>query len=69
MRVCDLKIEEVQVGLVIKSLVSDKQGMIVKIDHDDDRYAWIHWDGDLMAYGGFYGNDCKCEVLDRVVIE
>lgn len=66
MRICDLPEEKIVVGMRIRSLVPPhtKLGTIVKIDPDDDDYAWIHWDGDDKPYGGFYGNACKCEVVE-----
>lgn len=64
MKVCDLKEESIVIGLKIKSLVSDRIGTVVKIDYEDDRYAWVLWDGDLKPFSGFYGNDCRCEVVN-----
>ena len=65
MRINELPIEKVVVGLRIKSLISDKQGTVVKIEPNDDDYAWVQWDGDdFPPYSGFYGNDCECEVVE-----
>lgn len=64
MRICDLKEEDVRPGMVIKSLISDRRGTIVQLDIENDRYAWILWDGEHFSGSGFYGNDCKCEVLE-----
>jgi len=62
-RILDLEPNQIVIGLRIKSLVSDKLGKIVQIDNEHgDMYSWILWDGDNIAYSGFYGNDCKCEV-------
>lgn len=63
MRINELPEDKIVVGLRIKSLISEKLGTVCKIDYHDDRYVWVHWDGDEKAYGGFYGNDCKCEIL------
>ncbi len=63
MRINEMKIEDIKVGLRIKSLVSDRQGTIVECDHNDDNFSWIHWDGDDQPYSGFYGNACECEVI------
>ena len=64
MRICDLKEEQLKVGLRIKSLVSAKRGTIVEIDVDDDHYSWVLWDGDQEPFSGFYGNNCQCEVVE-----
>lgn len=66
MRINELTQEQIVVGLRIKSLVSDKLGTIVEVDHKDDDYAWIRWDGDDKPYSGFYGTDCECEVVVEV---
>lgn len=64
MRICDLPVEKIVPGIRVKSLISNKQGTIERIDYDDDRYAWILWDGDEKAFNGFYRNDCRCEIID-----
>jgi hypothetical protein len=63
MQVRDLPVEKIQVGMRVKSLVSDRLGTIDRIDVEDDSYAWILWDGDAQASSGFYGNNCDCEVV------
>jgi len=63
MRICDLKQEDIVVGLRIKSLISNKLGIVVKVDHEDDDYAWIKWDDEEKAFSGFYGTNCECEVV------
>jgi len=67
MRICDLPEEKIVVGMKVRSLVKDSTriGEIVKIDFDDDRYAWILWEGNDKPYGGFYGNNCKCEIVEE----
>ena len=66
MRICDLTLEEITVGLQMRSLKNpDKIGTIVEIDYNDARYAWVLWNGDDKPYGGFYGNDCRCEVVNK----
>jgi len=68
MRICDLPEEKIVVGMRIRSLVPPhtKLGTIVNIELDDDRYAWIHWDGDHKPISGFYGNNCEREVIELV---
>lgn len=48
MKISDLKPEDIVIGIRVKSLISDRQGTVVKIDKwpKDDDYAWILWDGD-----------------------
>lgn len=65
MKVNELPLDKVVVGLRIKSLISSKLGTVVEIDEKDDRYAQIKWDGKVEPTSGFYGNDCKCEVIDE----
>ena len=64
MRINELKLKDIHVGMRVRSLCSDRQGTIVEINHADDDYAWIQWDGDDKPYGGFYGNNCQCEVVE-----
>ena len=64
MRINELQIHDVIVGLRLRSIKDpNKLGTIVRIDTDDDGYAWIRWDGDDQAWSGFYGNDCMCDVV------
>lgn len=64
MKISDLKQENIVIGLKIRSLKNpNKIGQIVKIDHDDDQYAWVLWSGEEKAYSGFYGTDCECELV------
>jgi len=63
MKISDLKQEDIVVGLRIKSLISDKLATIVKVDHEDDDYAWVLWDGEEKPFSGFYGTNCECEVM------
>ena len=62
MRVSDLELHDVTIGLRVKSLISDKWGTIIDIDFSDDYYCYILWDGDEIAKTGFYGNKCECEI-------
>jgi hypothetical protein len=66
MRICDLPEEKIVVGMRVRSMVPPhtKIGTIIKIDYDDDRYAWIQWEGRDHSTGGFYGNQCECEVVE-----
>lgn len=67
MRICDLPQDKIVVGMRLRSLVDpNRLGTIVKIDIDDSNepYHWIHWDGEKKPWGGFFFNDCKCEVVD-----
>ena len=63
MRICDLKPEEIVVGLRLKRLDNDIWGTVVKID--DDGWRSIQWDGESTIESGFWENDCKCLVEKR----
>lgn len=67
MRICDLKDEDIVIGLRIKSLNPDHPelvGTIVKIEHKgSETFNLIQWDGDSEPRSGFYWNDCECEVM------
>lgn len=64
MKVSDLKEEDIKVGMRIRGLVSGKIGTIIRIDHHDDNYAWVSWEGEDER-AGFYGNCCECEVVEE----
>lgn len=64
MRICDLSSDKLYVGMRIKSLTKDRYGTLVANDYHDDNYWWIQWDGESKPYGGFYGTDCSCEVVN-----
>lgn len=64
-RICDLKQEEIVVGLKLRSMIdSNCIGEIVQIDKENDNFAWIKWPHYNKPYGGFYGTNCKCEVVE-----
>lgn len=64
MKICDLKQDQVTVGTRIRSLTNRNiLGTIVAIDKNDDNYAWVKWDNEAVAFSGFYGNDCECEIV------
>lgn len=64
-RICDLKLEEITIGMKVRSLRDPEYiGVIVKIDTSDDDYAWVKWPKDDKAYSGFYGNNCRCELVE-----
>lgn len=67
MKINELKLEQVVVGLRFRSLVNhDRIGRIVKIDKDDDYSVYYQWeDEDETATGCWYGNDCECEVVEE----
>lgn len=66
MRVLDMKQEEIGVGLMVRSLVDPTRiGIVVRVDPSDDDFVWIRWPGNDMAYSGFYGNDCMCEIVEN----
>ena len=66
MRICDLNPEQVVIGLRLRALNNrNKKGTVVSINHQDDDYAWIKWDGEEKIASGFYGNDCECEVVEN----
>lgn len=70
MRICDFSENEINIGMRVKSLISDKQGTIVSCDPaPSDPYWWILWDGEEKPYSGFYYNHCKCEVVEREIID
>lgn len=65
MRICDLSEDKIVIGMRVRSLkTANKLGTIVKIDYDDDRYTWVQWDGESFITSGFYGNECKCEIVE-----
>ena len=65
MKIKDLKIEDIKVGMKIRSQVDYNHiGTIVQIDEDDDYYCWVQWPEDARSYGGFYGNSNDCEVVE-----
>ena len=61
MKVKDIPADHVEVGLRVKSLISDKWGTVVEVDPNHDYSAWILWDGESEVYSAFYGTDCRCE--------
>ncbi len=63
MKVKDLKIEDIKVGMIIKGLKTGIKGTVTFIDKKDDNYAWILWENEKTEFSGFYGNNCECEVL------
>ncbi len=63
MKVKDLPVDKVVVGLKIKGLETGRLGTVVSIDETDDRFAWVRW-GEDAPFSGFYGNDCDCEVVE-----
>lgn len=65
LRVCDLPLSQIRVGLVIKSLVfnSTKRGIVVQIEPDNDDAAWVQWEDKDYAHSCFYGNSSQCIVL------
>jgi len=66
MRVKDLPLDKVVTGLRIKGLRNQAlTGVIISVD--SHRFSWVKWNDDSEARGGFYGNDCDCEVIeDRI---
>lgn len=64
MRVRDLPIDKVTVGLRVKGLATGKIGVVVKIDADKDDFAWVQWEDMTYPHSGFYGNDSDCEVVE-----
>lgn len=65
MRICDLPVEEIRIGLRIKSLSNGRPGTVVdKTISACDDYWWVQWDGESGATSGFFYNDCECEVID-----
>ncbi len=67
MRICDLKEDQIKIGLRVRSLTNpNKLGTVVAMDEPPrDTYWWIQWDGEDKAYGGFFYNDCKCEIVEE----
>lgn len=64
MKISDLKQEQIKPGLQLRSLINrDKIAVVVVVDHNDDDYSWIGWPSQDYCEGGFYGNDCECEVV------
>lgn len=67
MRICDLKEDQIKLGMRIRSLVNpNKLGTIVeREDIRRDDYWWIQWDGDTKKTSGFFFNMCSCEVVEE----
>lgn len=64
MKISDLPISKIKVGLQLRSLLNPKRiGTIVKIDKDDDYYCYVKWNDKYTPFSGFFGNDCECEVV------
>ena len=66
MRICDLKLEDVKIGLRVRSLADPNLlGTIVETECDggNEVVHWIQWDGEASPRSGFYWNDCECEVI------
>lgn len=65
MRICDLREDQIKIGMRVHSLADpSKYGTIVAMDPPPyDTYWWIKWDGEEKSYGGFFFNDCVCEVM------
>lgn len=64
MKVKDLPLEKVIPGLRIKVLRNHVLiGEIVSID--SHRFSWVRWNDEREARGGFYGNDCDCEIIEE----
>jgi hypothetical protein len=65
MRICDMREEDIKVGMKVRSLRDpSKIGIVTSIDATRDNLAWIQWEGEPIPYSGFYGNDCECEVVE-----
>jgi len=64
MKIKDLSINDIKVGMRIKSISSNKLGTIVKKeDSPFDIYYWVLWDGDDKPFSGFFYNFCDCELV------
>lgn len=64
MKIKDLPINDIKVGMRIKSMISNRLGTIVKReDSPFDIYCWILWDGDEKPFSGFFYNFCDCELV------
>ena len=65
MRICDMKEEDIVIGLRVRGLKTGKLGTIVKSEtKGSETYHFILWDGELEPNSGFYWNDCECEVVN-----
>lgn len=63
MRIRDLDEKDIKVGMRVRSLVNSSNiGTIISVDPTDDNYFVVSWP--TGSFGGFYGNDCDCEVVD-----
>lgn len=63
MKISEMPVEKVVVGVEVRSLIDDGNGRITSIDEDDDRTSWITWDWHQEPASCFYGNSCDCEVV------
>jgi hypothetical protein len=63
MKICDRNNNPI--GTRCRSLKNPNLlGTIVSIDTNDDDYHVILWDDKNKLPSGFYGNDCKCEIVE-----
>lgn len=66
MRICDMNESDIRIGLRIESLSQPRYGTIVeREDKGSETYWYVRWDGEIEAYGGFFWNDCECEVVEE----
>jgi hypothetical protein len=69
MRICDIKEEDVKVGLRVKSLDPNHpnlEGTIterIDIDRGDENPWVIKWDDPSIFESHFIFNDCECEIV------
>ena len=65
MRIKDLKIEDVKIGIRIRSFSNPNLfGTIVDTEYNGSEVLhWIQWDGEDSPRSGFYWNDCDCEIM------
>lgn len=67
MRICDLPLEKIVVGLKIRSLKDPSRiGEVVQIDNssEHEHFSWVLYSGDDKPYGGFYWNHAANEVVE-----
>ena len=66
MKINDLELHEICIGLKIKSLVSEDWGTIFDINISNDYFCRVKWDHDKQE-SGFHWNDCECEVDEKSI--
>lgn len=65
MKVRDLPIEKITIGLKLRSMMNPQRvGSVIREENVRGiSYFWVKWDDDSEARSGFFSNNCDCEVI------